>query len=215
MAMMASRRLLQTLVVNRSSSSYNYGIISRSISSSPRLESMGWFDKIKTAITGKGADPKPESISLIDFAEQMDKARKLGQFKNFVVGRCSETTISNAFEKHSAILRYLGSIDATGEKLTNTHKNDAAKHCNCTIAEVEHILAKFSWAKEAQKKIEKLKEEGKPLPKSFSEVQKLVGSSPLEVGRSNLAKTGQISRNALCPCGSQKRYKRCCGANTA
>ncbi|KAJ4763959.1 Protein translocase subunit SecA 1 [Rhynchospora pubera] len=215
MAMMASRRLLQTLVANRSSSSYNYGIISRSISSSPRLESTGWFDKIKSAVTGKAADPKPESFSLIDFAEQMDKARKLGQFKNFVVGRCSETTITHAFEKHSAILRYLGSIDATGEKLTNTHKSDAAKHCNCTIAEVEHILAKYSWAKEAQKKIEKLKEEGKPLPKSFSEVQKLVGSSPLEVGRSNLAKSGQISRNALCPCGSQKRYKRCCGANTA
>jgi hypothetical protein len=35
---------------------------------------------------------------------------------------------------------------------------------------VEHILAKYTWAKEAQKKIEKLKEEGKPLPKSFNEV---------------------------------------------
>jgi hypothetical protein len=45
----------------------------------------------------------------------MDKARKLGSFKNFVVGRCSETTVSHAFEKHSAILRYLGSIDANGE----------------------------------------------------------------------------------------------------
>jgi hypothetical protein len=56
------------------------------------------------------------------------------------------------------------------QNLTNSHKSDAAKHCNCTISEVEHILAKYSWAKQAQKKIEKLKEEGKPLPKSFSEV---------------------------------------------
>ncbi|XP_078165774.1 SEC-C motif protein isoform X1 [Carex rostrata] len=166
---MAARRFLQTLVANRSSCSYDYGIISRSIASSPRLESMGWFDKIKSAVTGKGADPQPDSFSLIYFAEQMDKARKLGTFKNFVMGRCSEATISNAFEKHSAILRYLGSIDATGENLTNSHKSDAVKHCNCTIADVEHILAKYSWAKEAQRKIDKLKEEGKPLPKSFSE----------------------------------------------
>jgi predicted CopG family antitoxin len=35
---------------------------------------------------------------------------------------------------------------------------------------VEHILAKYTWAKDAQKKIEKLKDEGKPIPKSFSEV---------------------------------------------
>jgi len=31
-------------------------------------------------------------------------------------------------------------------------------------------LAKFTWAKEAQKKIEKLKAEGKPMPKSINEV---------------------------------------------
>lgn len=42
--------------------------------------------------------------------------------------------------------------------------------CNCTISEVENALSKYTWAKEAQKKMEKLKEEGKPLPKSFAEV---------------------------------------------
>lgn len=45
----------------------------------------------------------------------MEKARKLGTFKNFVMGRCSEATVVNAFEKHSAVLRYLGAIDPTGE----------------------------------------------------------------------------------------------------
>jgi hypothetical protein len=35
-----------------------------------------------------------------------------------------------------------------------------------------------------------------------------MGSTPVDVGRTNLAKSGQISRNALCPCGSKKRYKR-------
>ncbi|KAL6596681.1 hypothetical protein ACP70R_047324 [Stipagrostis hirtigluma subsp. patula] len=199
MAHMAARRALHLLTPTPS----------RGISSTPHLASLGWFDKIKSTFTGKKPDEASEaaSFTLIQFADTMEKARKLGTFKNFVAGRASEATVVNAFEKHSAVLRYLGAIDPTGEKLQNSDKVNATKHCNCTIADVEHILAKYTWAKEAQKKIMKLKEEGKPLPKTFNEVQNLMGSSPVDVGRSNLAKSGQISRNALCPCGSKKRYK--------
>ena len=56
------------------------------------------------------------------------------------------------------------------QNLLPSQKKEAAKHCNCTIADVENTLAKFTWAKEAQKKIEKLKAEGKPMPKSINEV---------------------------------------------
>ncbi|CAL5038144.1 unnamed protein product [Urochloa decumbens] len=199
---MASRRALHLLTANRG------------ISSTPHLASLGWFDKIKSTFTGKKPDAASEAdaFTLIKFADSMEMARKMGTFKNFVAGRASEATVVNAFEKHSAVLRYLGAIDPTGE-LQNSDKVNATKHCNCTIADVEHILAKYTWAKEAQKKMAKLKEEGKPLPKTFNEIQNLMGSTPTDVGRSNLAKGGQISRNALCPCGSKKRYKRCCGAS--
>uniref|UniRef100_A0A0E0HPB8 Uncharacterized protein n=1 Tax=Oryza nivara TaxID=4536 RepID=A0A0E0HPB8_ORYNI len=196
---MASRRSLHLLTA------------SRGISSTPHLASLGWFDKIKSTFTGKKPDEATDpsaNFTLLQFADSMEKARKLGTFKNFVMGRCSEATVVNAFEKHSAVLRYLGAIDPTGEKLKNSDKIGATKHCNCTIADVEHILAKYTWAKEAQKKIVKLKEEGKPLPKNFNEVKNLMGSTPLDVGRSNLEKSGQISRNAMCPCGSKKRYKK-------
>ncbi|PUZ61040.1 hypothetical protein GQ55_4G238100 [Panicum hallii var. hallii] len=180
----------------------------RSISSTPHLASLGWFDKIKSTFTGKKPEAsEADSFTLIKFADTMETARKVGTFKNFVAGRASEATVVNAFEKHSAVLRYLGAIDPTGEKLKNSDKINATKHCNCTIADVEHILAKYTWAKEAQKKMVKLKEEGKPLPKTFNEIQNLMGSTPMDVAQSNLAKSGQISRNALCPCGSKKRYK--------
>lgn len=56
------------------------------------------------------------------------------------------------------------------QNIQSSQKQEAAKHCNCTIADVENALAKFTWAKEAQKKIEKLKEEGKPMPKNIAEV---------------------------------------------
>uniref|UniRef100_A0A0E0E141 Uncharacterized protein n=1 Tax=Oryza meridionalis TaxID=40149 RepID=A0A0E0E141_9ORYZ len=158
---MASRRSLHLLTA------------SRGISSTPHLASLGWIDKIKSTFTGKKPDEATDpsaNFTLLQFADSMEKARKLGTFKNFVMGRCSEATVVNAFEKHSAVLRYLGTIDPTGEKLKNSDKIGATKHCNCTIADVEHILAKYTWAKEAQKKIVKLKEEGKPLPKNFNEV---------------------------------------------
>ncbi|WVZ81446.1 hypothetical protein U9M48_028821 [Paspalum notatum var. saurae] len=202
---MASHRALHILTPSRRAALHLL-TASRGISSTPHLASLGWFDKIKSTFTGK--KPEESSFTLIQFADTMEKARKLGTFKNFVAGRASEATVVNVFEKHSAVLRYLGAIDPTGEKLQNSDKINATKHCNCTIADVEHILAKYTWAKEAQKKIAKLKEEGKPLPRSFNEVQNLMGSTPLDVGRTNLAKSGQISRNALCPCGSKKRYKR-------
>ncbi|XP_078432162.1 SEC-C motif protein isoform X2 [Wolffia australiana] len=193
------------------SSRHGRSLLTRGISSTSPLRD-GWFDKVKGVFTGKkDADSSKQSFTLMDFASQMDTARKVGSLKQFVVGRCSETTISVEFEKQSSILRYLGSVDPTGENLQSTHKQDAAKHCNCTLTEVENTLARYLWAKDAQKKLEKLKEEGNPLPKSFSELQKMMGSTPLDLARGGAEKSGQLGRNSLCPCGSTKKYKKCCG----
>ncbi|RAL50463.1 unnamed protein product [Cuscuta campestris] len=178
----------------------------RRISSTPHLAS--WMDRVKAIFTGQ----KPsETFNLLSFANELSNARKVSNWKQYVVGRSSDATFAEAFAKKEAILRCLGGFDNTGENLRNSQKQEAAKLCKCTIAEVENALAMYTWAKEAQKKIERLKEEGKPMPKSMSEIQQLMGSTPMDLARSNLAKSGQMSRNAPCPCGSNKRYKRCCG----
>lgn len=49
------------------------------------------------------------------FAEEMRSARKLGTLKQYIVGRSSEATFAEAFEKQEAIIRYLGGFDPTGE----------------------------------------------------------------------------------------------------
>ncbi|KAJ6802884.1 uncharacterized protein M6B38_346170 [Iris pallida] len=166
----------------------------RCISSTPHVRSAGWVDKIKGVFTGKSSSSS-SSFSLTNFVDQMDKARSMGM-----------VNVSASFNKQSAILRYLASVDPTGENLKNSHKQDATVHCSCTISEVENALSKYTWAKEAQQKIDKLKEEGKPTPTSLSEVQKLMGSTPVDVG-----KGGKLGRNSPCSCGSGKKYKRCCG----
>ncbi|KAK7397271.1 hypothetical protein VNO78_18438 [Psophocarpus tetragonolobus] len=209
MVSMPSIRIVSKILYSGANQKLKY----RTISSTARLQG-SWMQKVKNVITGQKNTPQPQpsdSFTLLRFADEMKNARRIGKFKEFMVGRSSEVTFSTAFEKYEAIIRYLAALDPTGENLQIAQKQEAARHCNCTYVDVENALAKFTWAKQAQKKIEKLQQEGKPMPKSFAEVQKLVGSSPLDLARSNLAQAGQISRNALCPCGSKKRYKRCCG----
>ncbi|KAK2419200.1 hypothetical protein P8452_63230 [Trifolium repens] len=216
---MAALRILNRIRnCNHNLLNKNYDYHYRSISTTLHLQS-SWMNKVKNVFTGQKSDGgqvdasqfTSESFTLLHFADEMKKARKIGTFKDYMVGRSSEVTFTTAFEKYEAIIRYLAAFDYTGENLTTSQKQEAAKHCNCTIADVENALAKFTWAKEAQKKILELNKEGKPMPKSIAELQKLVGTNPLDLARSNLAQSGQVSRNAPCPCGSKKRYKRCCG----
>ncbi|XP_057778228.1 uncharacterized protein LOC130996955 isoform X4 [Salvia miltiorrhiza] len=145
----------------------------RRISTTPHL-SFSWMDKVKGVLTGQKTESpssqSAQSFTLLRFAEEMRKARKLGTLKQFVVGRSSEATFGDAFEKQEAIIRYLGGVDPTGEKIETRHKQDAAKQCNCTLTEVENTLAKFTWAKQAQGKLEQLHAEGKPIPTSMAEV---------------------------------------------
>ena len=49
------------------------------------------------------------------FADELKNARRLGAFKKYMVGRSSEVTFTDAFEKQEAIIRYLGGCDPTGE----------------------------------------------------------------------------------------------------
>lgn len=216
--MASVRRIIFTSLSNHSSKNILNNTNYRSISTTVYLN-QSWMNKIKGAFTGKKTDDSTskddvtsQSFTLFKFADELKNARRLGTFKQYMVGRSSEATFADAFEKQEAIIRFLGGYDPSGDNIQPSQKQEAAKKLNCTIADVENTLAKFTWAKEAQRKIEKLKEEGKPMPKSLAEVQKLMGSTPMDVAQSNMAKSGQISRNALCPCGSKKRYKRCCGA---
>lgn len=56
-------------------------------------------------------------------------------------------------------------------------KTEVATECGCTTSDVENVVAKYEWAKEANRRVLKLKEEGKPLPKSLNEVSSCMGCS--------------------------------------
>lgn len=56
------------------------------------------------------------------------------------------------------------------QRVAGQHKAEVAAECGCTVRDVEDVVAKYEWAKEANRRVMKLKEEGKPLPKSLDEV---------------------------------------------
>lgn len=49
------------------------------------------------------------------FANELSNARKLSNWKQYVVGRSSDATFADAFARQEAILRCLGGFDPTGE----------------------------------------------------------------------------------------------------
>lgn len=57
-------------------------------------------------------------LTLTGFADEMKNAKRIGAFKEFMVGRSSEATFSSAFDKYEAIIRFLGALDPTGEVST-------------------------------------------------------------------------------------------------
>ncbi|CAN0897597.1 hypothetical protein LINGRAHAP2_LOCUS19226 [Linum grandiflorum] len=81
-----------------------------------------WMDSIKGVFTGKKTedeDGKPmetaASFTLSRFADELKKAQKVGSFKQYLVGRSSEATFSDAFSKMEAVIRYLSTFDDAGE----------------------------------------------------------------------------------------------------
>lgn len=191
--------------------------------------SASWFQKLKGVFKGipssesrpqgpepKVADPKailPGDFTMENFADELGKARRFGSMTQFGRGlpRGGEMSAVKSLQRQEEILRALHKRDPV--RVGAQQKADVAAECGCTVFDVENVISKYEWAKEANRRVKKLEAEGKPLPKTLNEVEALMGGSWSAAASVNLAKTGNISRNAACPCGSKKKYKRCCGKN--
>lgn len=195
-------------------------------SSESGSEGGSWFQKLKGVFTGKpSSEPQPQvatpdakatrpkDFTMLNFADELKKARQFGSMTTFGRGlpRGGEMSAVKSLQRQEDILRALYKRDPV--RVGVEHKAEVAAECECTVFDVENVISKYEWAKEANRRVQKLEAEGKPLPKSLPEVEALMGGSWSAAASVNLAKSGNISRNAPCPCGSKKKYKRCCGKN--
>ncbi|KAM1387377.1 hypothetical protein FF2_033169 [Malus domestica] len=115
--MHCSSRIKSTTLCNKKSnlpssfSGYHFGDHSLALSSTTQLGN-SWMNKNKGVFTGNKTSPeeaRSKGNSL------MKNARRIGAFKKYIVGRSSEATFADAFDKQEAIFRYLGGFDSTGE----------------------------------------------------------------------------------------------------
>ncbi|CAM6103658.1 unnamed protein product [Calypogeia fissa] len=154
-----------------------------------------------------------DDLNLEKFADELRKAQAFGKLTQFGRGlpRGGEAVAARSLQRQEEILRKLASYSPDGQRLEAKHKSEVATQCGCTMKDVNDVLGKYEWAREANARMMRLKAEGKPLPKSLDEVEKMMGSRWKAAASVNLSKDSQPSRNVPCPCGSGKKYKRCCG----
>lgn len=171
-----------------------------------------WVDKVKSVFKGKtsesAAQQSPEQgYTLSACADDMKRSRPQLKLHPHV----NEAAATRALEKQEAILRALASHDPTGQHLDVKQKAEVAVQCNSTIQDVNKLLAKYEWMKEAYLKILQRKDEGKEPPKTLEELEELMGGPFKPDASQNLGESGDTGRNSPCHCGSGKKYKRCCG----
>lgn len=205
--------------------------LATSSSSSPEDDGSlfsSWVGKIKGVFKGNSpAEPAQEhppaeptqqhspAFTLLTCADELKKVRRVEKLTKVLKmqPRVSEGTVTESLDKYETILRALAKHDPTGQHLDAKQKTEVATQCGCTIQDINRVLTKYDWMKEAHTKVLQMKEKGEGLPKTMEEMEKLlVGSSPLKRNLSQSAsKSVEVGRNAPCTCGSGKKYKRCCG----
>eukprot|EP00250_Pteridium_aquilinum_P008752 c18185_g1_i1 orf=149-868(+) len=185
-----------------------------------------WVGKVKGVFQGQPSPqhppPQPEqqppslpAYTLLDCADELKSARRISKVTTLLKKQTHvpEGAVSESLERCETIMRVLANHDPTGQTVDERQKAAVAKECGCTIQEINRMLTKFEWMKEARAKLLQMKEKGEELPKTMAEVEKLLkGSSP----KHNLSRNQsvEVGRNAPCTCGSGKKYKRCCGRGT-
>ena len=102
-----------------------------------------------------------------------------------------------------------GPLASEAGDLSPAQRAGIARKLDCDLAEVENCLWKHAWAKDAVRKVNELKARGEAAPKTFEELNELVGGDwkgepPPPV------RSAKVGRNAPCPCGSGKKHKKCC-----
>ncbi|KAI3838258.1 hypothetical protein MKW92_019729 [Papaver armeniacum] len=139
---------------------------------------MSFADKIRRAMAKDpiNTQANPHSFTLL----MLEKHCNISSSE---VGRISDE-IACRFIKARIINSGSWMFDNTGENLKASQKKEAAKECNCTLGEVENVLGRFRWIKEARKKMDKLKGKETSAPE-HDQIQKLMGSTAVDFARSN------------------------------
>lgn len=120
-----------------------------------------------------------------------------------------EATVAELAEKYKTdILHFVGFLDGINDSLVNSIDLDEISETTTVKIEIDHeklyynmLAAKAEWLYTLPQWNEILSEEKR---KEITKEQRQSGT---------VVKEKTPGRNDACPCGSGKKYKKCCGAN--
>ncbi len=118
-------------------------------------------------------------------------------------------TVAELAEKYGIeLLHFVGFLDGINDSLVTSHELENLEENSTVKLEIDHeklyynmLAAKAHWLYNLPEWNSILTEEKR---KEITKVQRLSGT---------VRKDEEPGRNDPCPCGSGKKYKKCCGAN--
>lgn len=142
---------------------------------------------------------------LLEFADQLKQARNFGSLTQFGRGlpKGGEQVVARSLEFQEKIVRAMTDQEKSDLSLVSDNKKSiychfclrcnfsslesaqfgpderarVAKECGCRIEDVNSVITKYNWFKEAAKKVAERKREGKPMPKTLTEVRSVINES--------------------------------------
>eukprot|EP00242_Pyramimonas_sp_CCMP2087_P017486 CAMPEP_0198204274 /NCGR_PEP_ID=MMETSP1445-20131203/7685_1 /TAXON_ID=36898 /ORGANISM="Pyramimonas sp., Strain CCMP2087" /LENGTH=196 /DNA_ID=CAMNT_0043876077 /DNA_START=306 /DNA_END=899 /DNA_ORIENTATION=- len=168
-------------------------------------------------------------FTLDDYATQLSRASKLGSVASMLPesmrGQLTKEAAQRASEVYTLQVKIVGAMTADEKavpaKISPDAKKRIALEAGTTPQAVTDTLGKYNYMNNAVLKMGALKRQGKELPKTWEDMEKTMGGGYRGVvapgrqaehisGANVVSEAGAPGKNAPCPCGSRKLFKRCC-----
>lgn len=176
------------------------------------------------------------------FASSIKQARRLGGLTGWAGGTASagDPAAQGTLRLFENIIGAMKKEEREDLSLFGpAERRRAAADAGCTVSQVDDCIARYLWMRNMTAKMAQLRREGKEMPKSIDEVERMLGSwrqhkseAPVSDGTRGaagsdgrilvpldaVAKDGkncalagsEVGRNTKCP-ATKKAYKSCCG----
>ena len=180
-----------------------------------------WWGRLAAGVGLGGGGQGVARLTWGQYAEQLSGARKMARLMG-KLGEGSEVgaRVSREERVTAAIAELVGRDCYDRAPLSPEQALSLAETAGVRPHEVAAAVQKFAAAQRLMAEIKRVEDEGGEVPKDPEKLKELMGwdetqgAGHREWGAPVIEEVGQskapVGRNAPCPCGSGKKYKKCC-----
>ncbi|PSC76217.1 SEC-C motif [Micractinium conductrix] len=188
----------------------------------------GWLtDKLVKGASGK----ELEDLDLETFHTSLKRARQLGGLTGFVhgTGAIADGGAQGTLRLFEQIIDGMRPEEKRDLQLFDAAaRQRVADEVGATVQQVDDCMARFLWTQQMTRKVAALRKEGKEMPRSVDELERMLGtwrqykteheSGSAAVPPGHVGFKGQpcplagapVAKNTRCP-ATKKAFKACCG----